>query len=64
MDKIKFVLDILKDKHEKSGGHCGTKLVDIDLEIKELKSIVNQLYLAGKITVHDNAHGKIIKWKK
>lgn len=57
------VLNILKEKHESSGGHCGVQLVKFEMRLTELKSLLNQLYLDEKITVHDSVHGKLIKLK-
>jgi len=58
------VLDLLEKKHKSSGGHCGIKLVDFGINIKDLKIILNELFKEKKISVHDSPHGKLIKLKK
>lgn len=55
------VLEILNKKHESSGGHCGVKLIDFGMDTNQLKLVLNELFKEGKISVHDNQHGKLIK---
>lgn len=57
------VIDLLKEKHKKSGGHCGIVLVNFGIDLKKLKPILNKLYKEKLISIHDNQHGKLIKYK-
>ena len=61
MSNRETVLKILKDRHEKSGGHCGTRLVTFGISFKILKPLINGMYQNGIVTVHDGANGKLIK---
>lgn len=59
--------DIIKKLEEKdkiSGGHCGCYITDFEGDFKELRKIMNDLYVQNKITIHDGIHGKLIKIKK
>jgi len=58
------ILKQLEEKHISSGGHCGLRLVDFGIDFYVLKTYLNQLYLDGLITIHDNHQGKLIKLKK
>lgn len=61
------ILEILKEQYERTGGHCGTYLVNIknnlNIELQDLKEALNKLYKSKKITVHDGIHGRLIKYK-
>lgn len=63
-----LVEKILIEKHELSGGNCGQtipKLMQLSsLNLKELRSVLKELYQEGKITVHPGGCGKLFKWKK
>lgn len=55
------ILKILKEKHLKTGGHCGVLIYNFNYNLMELKDTLNKMYSEGLITVHDGAHGKLIK---
>ncbi len=57
------VLKILKEKHLKTGGHCGVLIYHFDYDLTELKKTLNQMYKDRLITVHDGPHGELIKLK-
>ena len=57
------IINQLISKQNQTAGHCGTRLTEFNLPLKELKLILNELFKEGVITVHDNQHGKIIKHK-
>lgn len=68
-NKIKrSVESFLKDKHEKTAGHCGTTVAtlknELGIELVELRKILNQLYKEKKITIHDGIHGKLVKYEE
>lgn len=58
------IIKKLELKYKQSGGHCGLYITDFDGEIKELRKILNQLFIENKITIHDGIHGKLIKIKR
>ncbi|WP_407324044.1 hypothetical protein R5O24_02875 [Tenacibaculum maritimum] len=58
-----LILDQLKKKYEKSGGHCGLYIKDFNGNLKDIKQALNELYKSKKITVHDGIHGKLIKYR-
>ncbi|WP_435416291.1 hypothetical protein [Polaribacter aestuariivivens] len=58
------ILEKLEEKNKLSGGHCGMYITEFEGEMKELKTILNDLYIQNKITIHDGIHGKLIKTKK
>ena len=57
------IVKILKDKHDKSGGNCGTYMPEIintlKIDYKTARSIIGQLYREGKVVIHDGAHGTL-----
>ena len=57
------IIKQIKEKHNKTGGHCGTLIYNFNIRLSDLKPILNDLYKNNKITVHDGAHGKLIKLK-
>ena len=61
------VEEILREKKRTSGGNCGTYPASILLQLgvpySELRAVLNKLYITKKITIHEGAHGKLIKWK-
>ena len=58
----------LSQKHRDTAGHCGTIVAalknELGCEIKELRSALNQLYKEKKITIHDGAHGQLVKYEE
>ncbi len=65
--RLEAILQILKDKHELSGGNCRTYVPEIinklDLDYQTLKPLFIQLFKSGKITVHKGGQGKLLKLK-
>lgn len=62
------ILKTLEAYHDKTGGHCGITSASLtsqlNVEFKEMKPVLNQLYKDKKITVHPNVHGLLVKIKK
>ena len=62
------VESFLKNKHERTAGHCGTTVAalkkELGCEMTELRSALNQLYKEKKITIRDGAHGKLVKYEE
>lgn len=58
------ILEILSNKHKKSGGHNGTYIpqicLNLGVEYKDIKNDLNSLYKDGKITIREGAHGNLI----
>lgn len=57
------IIEKLKTKHDKSGGHCGLYINDFEGNGNDIKQALNELYKSKKITVHDGIHGKLIKYR-
>lgn len=58
------IIEKLEQKHKQSGGHCGLYITDFGGDIKELRKVLNKLFVDNKITIHDGIHGKLIKIKQ
>lgn len=61
------ILTHLSELHEKTGGHNGIYLPQIEKltgkRIEELKNILNKLFTEGKIQVREGVNGKMIMKK-
>lgn len=61
------ILTHLSELHERSGGHNGIYVPQIEKltgkPIEELKDILNQLFTEGKIQVREGVNGKMIMKK-
>ncbi len=56
------IIRIATEKHNKTGGHCGTYIKDLGYPVtKQVKEIINDLVRSRKITWHDGIHGILIK---
>ena len=62
------VLQCLREKKIKSGGHCGSYFIEVrnktGFSTQELKNILNQLFIDQKISVKPGFHGKLIFLKE
>lgn len=62
------ILQILEEKHKKSGGHCGTYGVELrDMTGEDWQAVRNELkvlYTENKIEVRDGSKGKLFFLKK
>lgn len=65
--RMEAILEILKDKYEKSGGNCGLTLPKIKIRLESppdnLKEIIDDLKRQDKITIHPGGQGDLIKIK-
>lgn len=58
------ILKSIINKHNATGGNNGISLVtlknDLNIDIKELKSILNELHKEKKITVKKGSNGTLV----
>lgn len=61
------LLQILTEQYEKTGGHNGLRTSDIceklGCEFREVKDVLNQLYLEGVIEIKNTVNFKIVRLK-
>lgn len=61
------VIGYLHDKMTSTGGHCGTSLNELvnklDIDLSDLKTLMNELHSKGMIEVKKGVHGKLIFYK-
>lgn len=61
------ITKILIDKNKTSGGHCGTYIPDIliqmNVKYSEIRTALNKLYKEKTITIHEGSAGKLIFYK-
>lgn len=64
MEKEK-ILEILKKRHEETGGHNGYTVVQLHqisgITIIRIAGYLNKLYKEEKIKISDSVHGKIAR---
>ena len=68
MDKSQKYIEVeryLKQKHDNTGGNCGTTPTELinalDTDYSLIKQALNALYKQGKITVCEGKDGKMVK---
>jgi DNA-binding FadR family transcriptional regulator len=58
------LIGLLVDKHELTGGHCGTTVADLlnelDCTLDELREVTQDLYSKGMVEFKDGIHGKLV----
>ena len=59
------ILEILIQKHERTAGHCGTRVAEISNQLnepfKEVRKILVQMFKDRIITAHPGAQGELLK---
>ena len=62
------ILNILKEKNTKSGGHCGIYiphlLLKLNIKYNDIKGTLNSLYKQKLITTREGSQGKLIFYKQ